>query len=416
MVASAFIATVLLALAAAVSTVIVGRAYNSERKQRAITSVALREAEQAKRGNQALLVQTLIEKGCGEFNEGDVSGLHTFLEACRAARGNPSLEACARDYWTLAHAWLAGSIVDVLPSPLASAIHHKGNLIAWCDDSAVYLRDLSNHRDRRLITPTGLLEIQRQADDDHHDFLGLCFSPDGRYLGLNNADRGAACLWTLAAAEDAPRVLLHPDRPPLYRKYLMGHHTLCFSPDSSRLATAASNRTLCVWDVQKGELVSPPIELDYPTSSVSFDPSGRRIAVSFQDDAFEHQPESDPPAIITVFDLHDRQSRGILLEHQGRGGVLKVDSWMKGGSPSLTSRAHRECGTWIANGNCFLSIGAVGTRTLACLMTGNSWPLAGEMGRRPSGLQLMGSRLSNRCLMAGEACAASHFRRKTTCS
>ncbi len=129
--------------------------------------------------------------------------------------------------------------------------------------------------------PEGDITIHRVADDREILRLGgpepeeqssLCFSPDGRFL----AERFDAQTTNLF------RVWNLDDRKPLLSLALPATEAaLGFSPDSRRVATGQAGLIL-LYDLPSGREIHR-IPVEYAPSSISFDPSGRRLVVCGRD-------------------------------------------------------------------------------------------------------------------------------------
>jgi WD40 repeat protein/tRNA A-37 threonylcarbamoyl transferase component Bud32 len=95
----------------------------------------------------------------------------------------------------------------------------------------------------------------------------VCFSPDGRRLATASSDRTVR-VWDLQTGQEALA--------------LQGHtgavHGVCFSPDGRRLASASEDQTVKVWDAQTGQ---DPLTLKGHTGAVQgvcFSPNSKRLA------------------------------------------------------------------------------------------------------------------------------------------
>jgi WD40 repeat protein/serine/threonine protein kinase len=94
--------------------------------------------------------------------------------------------------------------------------------------------------------------------------IRLAFSPDGRHIASSAED---VRVWDAQRdPETLPRLLRRPYGPP---------PAADFSPDFKRLAGAAADNTVKIWDVHTGQVT---LSLKGLTGNVVFSPDGRRLA------------------------------------------------------------------------------------------------------------------------------------------
>jgi WD40 repeat protein len=106
----------------------------------------------------------------------------------------------------------------------------------------------------------------------------MAFSPDGKILavggGSGEETSGLVTLWNAETHQ-------------LLAKQIRGHEgvgidvtSLAFSPANNRiLAVGGSDKTVELWDVSTGKLITPPFEgHKLPITSVAYSPDGRTIA------------------------------------------------------------------------------------------------------------------------------------------
>jgi WD40 repeat protein/serine/threonine protein kinase len=95
----------------------------------------------------------------------------------------------------------------------------------------------------------------------------IAFSPDGKYLA--------------AAATGSNAVSVRDTTTGLGRFTLLGHggavFSVAYSPDGKRLASASLDRTVRLWDMQIGGLLSV-LQADGPVECVAYSPNGKRLA------------------------------------------------------------------------------------------------------------------------------------------
>jgi WD40 repeat protein len=102
----------------------------------------------------------------------------------------------------------------------------------------------------------------------------LAYSPDGRWLAVGAADEKTVLLLDARTHETAARFRGH-------EKFVF---KAAFSPDSRRLATCGSDRTVRVWQIGSGECQVLHGHTD-EVFAAAFHPDGRRLATGGRDRA-----------------------------------------------------------------------------------------------------------------------------------
>jgi WD40 repeat protein/serine/threonine protein kinase len=145
-------------------------------------------------------------------------------------------------------------------SPATSLLFSPDNtLIAYEDGDKIVLWDVAAQRERAVLSHVG------------KRFHCLDFSPDGTRLAVGFADVSPV-VWDVTTGK---------------RQLLRGHHedvddlaleNLAFSPDGHRVASAGgTDRTVRLWNVESGELLTILSPHDGPTSQAIFSPQGDRV-------------------------------------------------------------------------------------------------------------------------------------------
>jgi WD40 repeat protein len=169
-----------------------------------------------------------------------------------------------------------------------------GRTMVWQLDSGRLLFELERHKDRVNqveFSHDGKQLVTASADQSArlwdaatgkpllphfaHEKEVHCamFDPAGELVATASRDKTVR-LWSTRTG-DLRHAFVHPDA--LAEKY-----PLHFSPDGSRLTTAAGN-SLQVWDVRTGETVMGPIRQNGQIMSVRFSPNGRRLVTAASD-------------------------------------------------------------------------------------------------------------------------------------
>jgi len=134
---------------------------------------------------------------------------------------------------------------------------------------------------RRLATGTadGVVRIWNLRDRSdpitiRHSgqLLSLSFSPDGSRL-ITASSNHTACIWETATGRRITPFL--PQGGAIY--------CAVFSPDGKRVATAGEDGTACLWNASTGARLSPPLRHTASVTRVEFSPDGSRIATAGRD-------------------------------------------------------------------------------------------------------------------------------------
>lgn len=196
------------------------------------------------------------------------------------------------------------SITALMPSPSPSPI--------------ITLPVASSTPDSTVVAPTTVptpnVQIERVFDfGGTHltispDGLQIVVSSDGENIGLYSYETG-----------QYERMLVKSTAPYFRPSYAV----LAFSPDSRRLAVSGLEKTVWVWDVASGDLIS---EFPFfgPASDLAFSPDGQLVAVvSASEDIGEHG--------ISVFD----SNTGALIAQIEEGVVATNVVFLKNESQIL---------------------------------------------------------------------------------
>jgi WD40 repeat protein len=178
-------------------------------------------------------------------------------------------------------------------------------------------------------------------EDPKNAFLGVAFSPDGKWIATAARDgsvkvwdaltgeksmalpRGAGDLWSVALSQDGkvlaaagggriilPRSVTDALTPFPERGSLMGQQgavqIVAYSPDGLWIAIAGSDGTVRVWDRSTGEAVTTYTGHDGPVQAVAFSPDGRRIC------------SADFSGTVNVWDAATAEGVASVVGHEGQ--------------------------------------------------------------------------------------------------
>jgi WD40 repeat protein len=160
---------------------------------------------------------------------------------------------------------------------------HAGDVwvVAWSPDGARLATGGPDETIRLWDPRTGreLLVL-----DGHKGAVaGLAFSPDGRWLASATATEKYgpfSTTWESAVRGD---VKLWDTRTWRVARTLRGLHTVAFSPDSKRLATATPKRGVSVYDVETGKELRRLSGHHLPVGPIAFSPDGTRLVTGAAD-------------------------------------------------------------------------------------------------------------------------------------
>jgi WD40 repeat protein len=169
--------------------------------------------------------------------------------------------------WNAATGTALATCEDTFPLPMVSvAFSPDGQRLAsGCSNRNVYLWSATNGK--KLETLVG------------HDGAvpGVCFSPDGTKLASASWDRTVR-IWNVDPK--APTTLFGAKEREF--KTLKGHedrvHSVSFSPDGRRIATAGDEKSVRIWDTTTTRAIGAPFRHRAGVWSVAFSPDGDRVA------------------------------------------------------------------------------------------------------------------------------------------
>jgi WD40 repeat protein len=146
------------------------------------------------------------------------------------------------------------------------------HLASWSIDNTVHVWDVATGA--KQLTIPGRDVVYRKNISDRFSFSGvnnLGFSPDGTRLATAAAERTVK-VWDAAGGKELLNLQGHTS-------YAM---SAAFSPDGKRLATASSDQTVKLWDTTSGQEVLT-LKLPGQVNKVMFSPDGKRLASVLRD-------------------------------------------------------------------------------------------------------------------------------------
>jgi WD40 repeat protein/energy-coupling factor transporter ATP-binding protein EcfA2 len=164
----------------------------------------------------------------------------------------------------------------------------------------------------------------------------MAFSPDGKILavggGSSAADHGLVQLWDAQAHQPLPT-------------QIVGHEgvgvsvtSLAFSPtDNHILAIGGSDKTVELWDVSTGRLITHPLEAHkFPVTSVAFSPDGKTIA------------SGDSSGVVNVWSASTYQWM-LELKVNGSADAITAIAFTADGNNLFTNDVKGAIREWIAD-------------------------------------------------------------------
>jgi glucose repression regulatory protein TUP1 len=149
------------------------------------------------------------------------------------------------------------------------------------------------------------LEVNLDHDMEH-DSVVCCvnFSPHGRYLatGCNHSAQ-------IFDVETGAKIHVFRDKPDLETDLYI--RSVCFSPDSTLLATGVEDKTVKLWDIEKGQIKYNLTGHDLDIYSLDFSPDGRLIISGSGDKKVKVWRLEDNKCISTLGDEQNGPKDGV---------------------------------------------------------------------------------------------------------
>ncbi len=129
-----------------------------------------------------------------------------------------------------------------------------------------------------------------------HNNMGVDFSPDGtRFLTLETFPSNTFHLWETISGKPVAT----------FRGHTNQFKALAFSPDNSRIASAAMDQTARLWDATTGKISATLREHKGWVNDVKFSPDGKRLLTASQDQT------------LRIWDSADGRPIAVLRGHTG---------------------------------------------------------------------------------------------------
>lgn len=150
-----------------------------------------------------------------------------------------------------AYVWAANK--DIKPQPLPLDHKDSVNAVAFSPQDSNYLATVSSDREIHVWNLTKKAIVYSMKHES--GVVDVAFSPDGKHLATASLD-GAACLWrdwkTIKTDESDKTEESECKKAAVNLTHEGSVTDVAFSPDSKYLATASSDNTARIWEVNSG--------------------------------------------------------------------------------------------------------------------------------------------------------------------